>query len=60
MVRMRLGVLGMLLLMMEVLVVRASLLIEVHWRRELLGDRFDHMCSSLVKDGIDLVLKNGN
>jgi hypothetical protein len=59
---MRLGVLSMLLLLllMKILVVRASLLVEVHWRRELLGGRFDHMCSGLVKDKIDLVFENGN
>jgi hypothetical protein len=62
MVRMRLGVLSMLLLlplMMEILVVRPSLLVEVHWRRELLRGRFDHMCSSLVKNKIDLIFENG-
>jgi len=50
----------MLLLLMKVLVVRASLVVVVHWRRELLGGRLDHVGSSLVKDGVDLVLKNGN
>lgn len=56
MVRIRLG---MLLLLMEILVVRARLLVEVHGRRELLGG-FNHVCSGLVKNGVDLVLKNGN
>ena len=49
----------MLLLLMEILVVRARLLVEVHGRRELLGG-FNHVCSGLVKNGVDLVLKNGN
>ena len=55
---MRLGVLGMLLLLIEVLVVRTSLVVEVHWRRQLLGGGFNHMRSGLVKNRVDEILWN--
>lgn len=55
-----LGVLLLLLLLMEVLGIGASLLVEIHGRRELLREGFNHVCPSLIKDGVDLVLKNGN
>lgn len=59
MVRMRLSMLGMLVLM-KLLVEGASLLVLIHRRRELLRRGFSHMRPGLVEDGIDLVFENRN
>jgi hypothetical protein len=60
-VRMRGLMLGVvLLLLMKVLGIGGSLLVEIHGRRELLREGFNHVCPGLIKDGVDLVLKNGD